>query len=676
MRVRLDSFALDQRRMGPALLAVTLTLTLTLALALAVLVAPTAPSAAAAPMSPFQAGPADDLWAVPAAPATLVITTTGGAPVVSKDDYVSGAAQLDGLSYPLQIKGRGNSTWGWAKKPYKLKLDQPAGLLGMPSQREWVLLANFADRSNLRNHLALQLARRTRLNWSPDTRFVDVILNGAPQGLYLLVDQVEQGTDRVELPKDSYLLEIDERFRSSHEPGFRSRRGTPVSFKDPDELERAQVREVKQGVRAFERALYGRAFADPKTGYRAYVDVDTFIDWYLVEELFRNQDSNFYSSTYVTWTPGRRFAMGPAWDFDLSAGTKWNAETAPQGWHTRNGRHWIARMLEDPAFSAQVKERWADLVPLVEDMVAQASIAEEVIAGSAATDWAQWRLAFDPVAGSRHADTFDSEVAFLRNWLEERTTWMSEPEVIFDLPSSRVREHRRVVRVPVRVLAADRPVSVDYAWQGGTATRGKDFTMTDGTLRFAPGETVKSFPVRIRADRRPEPTEDINLVLGNPDGARLGSPERLLLEIGQSDQRPDVQIRADRGPWRGRGLHARPAPDQTVRSAVRPGTSRSFQVRVRNAGGGTGHYRVHASGVGPGATVRYYSGRTDVTRRVRSRRGWPVQVDQASSRGLRAVLTAGAEAKSGSIREFQVSTLWRGDVRMVDAVRARVRISS
>ncbi len=116
---------------------------------------------------------------------------------------------LDGVNHIMEIRGRGNSTWTWPKKPYKIKLANDVALLGTEPRDEWVLLANYADRTALRTYLAMGLASSTGLAWTPRTRFVDVVLNGVPQGLYLLTDQVEQGTERVDLPDDSYLLEVN-----------------------------------------------------------------------------------------------------------------------------------------------------------------------------------------------------------------------------------------------------------------------------------------------------------------------------------------------------------------------------------------------------------------------------------------------------------------------------------
>ncbi len=177
---------------------------------------------------------------VPAAPAPLYISTEGGAPITSRDDYVNGSMLLDGVTRTIEIRGRGNSTWTWPKKPYKIKLAEDAALLGTEPRDEWVLLANYADRTALRTYLAMSLGAQTGLAFTPRTRFVDVVLNGTPIGLYVLTDQIEQGTERVDLPDKSFLLEVNRRFRDQGERGFWSDHRIPVSFKDPDEPNRVQ----------------------------------------------------------------------------------------------------------------------------------------------------------------------------------------------------------------------------------------------------------------------------------------------------------------------------------------------------------------------------------------------------------------------------------------------------
>ncbi len=637
------------------------------------------PLLATAPSTATENRAADPLptWAVPPAPVPLAINTVGAAPIVSKDDYVDASMLLDGVTYAMEIRGRGNSTWGWPKKPYKIKLGSAAGLLGLPAHEEWVLLANYGDRSALRNHLALRLADMTRLAWSPSTRYVDVVLNGVSQGLYLLTDQVEQGAARVALPEGGYLLEIDRRFRASGEKGFWSEHGVPVSLKDPDELSVEQRREVKHAVRDFEDVLYGEGFADPLTGYAAHINVDSVVDWYLVEELFRNQDSNFYSSVNVTFTPGVGFAMGPVWDFDLSAGTKWRVSTGPEGWHTRRGRHWVARMFDDPAFAARVKARWAELRPTVDDLIRQVDASADVIRPSALANWPLWPTVVEELLGSVHADSFDGEVAFLRGWLAARVEWMSRAEVVFDRPSWTAREGAKVVDVPVRILGDhERPVSVHYARRSGSATPGSDFTMTDGTLVFGPGETVKTFPVTILGDRRPEAAETIRLGLRTAAGSpRLGNPARIELTIGASDQQPDALIRAA-GTTRfvGDDVHNRTGRRQTLTAAGQVGRFQSFEVRVTNDGTVRSTFTVTGSRSRPAAKVRYFVGALDISRAMRAPEGWTVSLGPHQHAVVRVAVKVRRDAGAPRGTAW-VKAVWRGDRRRADLVRAIVPVT-
>ena len=143
------------------------------------------PSRATAPAA---SPPADVGWP-PAPPSQLVIDTVGQP--IDRDDYVEGTVTLDGVTRATEVRGRGNSTWTWPKKPYKLKLAEDAALVGTREYDEWVLLAGYADRSALRTAAAFAVASQTRLGWTPQFRFVEVVLNGQPQGLYMLSEQVE-----------------------------------------------------------------------------------------------------------------------------------------------------------------------------------------------------------------------------------------------------------------------------------------------------------------------------------------------------------------------------------------------------------------------------------------------------------------------------------------------------
>ncbi len=497
--------------------------TLGASLALAVSSALLAPVTSGAAVEPDPAAAAAVGWP-PAAPTQLVIDTLGVP--VGREDYVAGTVTLDGVTRTTEVRGRGNSSWSWAKKPYKLKLEDDAALVGDIEHDEWVLLANYADRSGLRTAAAFAIAAQSRLAWTPTFRFVDVVLNGQSQGLYMLTEQVEEGDGRVDLPDDGYLLEFNKRFLRDGEPGFRTKRGSSIAFKDPDEVTKRQRRQVRHAVSRFERVLYGRDFDDPKTGYRAYIDVRRLIDWYLVEELFANQDSNFQSSVNFSWVPGKRFVFGPVWDFDLSGGTKWKGSTSAEEWYTRTGRHWISRMLQDPSFSRRVKKRWQALRPAVDQVIAQLPQASASLTPSAEADWQQWHADDTDLEWTRHARNRTSEVSFLADWLSRRAHWLSRNEVRVGDLRTHTPERERTVWVPVD-LHDPQATAVDVTWSvtGETAEAGVDFVAEEGRFTFAPGEVRHYVPVRILDDDVTEGRELVTVLLRNASSnVVIGSP--------------------------------------------------------------------------------------------------------------------------------------------------------
>lgn len=618
-------------------------------------------------------------WVVPDPPERLEISTAGGAPIVSKDDYLDATMRLDGVTHTLQIKGRGNSTWTWPKKPYRLKLTTAASLLGMPVERDWVLLANFADRSALRTQLALQLGAQTRLPWTARTRYVDVVLNGSPAGLYLLTEQVEQSPARVNLPPDGYLLEVDYRYETKGDPGFRTARGLPIAYKDPDELTAEQQQQVQQAVNDFETVLYGPDFADPVKGYAAYVDIDSFVDWYLVEELFKNEDAAFRTSVHFTWSPGGEIAMSPLWDFDLSAGTLWRKATPPEGWHIRLGDHWLARMVQDPAFAERVRARWAALRPTVDDMVDQIAPAADVIAPAALADWELWHTSTTQVAGSIHADSFRGEVAFLERWLAARVAWLSSNKVGFGNVPRLVGENSAVLHLPVSIGGnAVTPATVRYAPAGGTATAGSDFWLTPGVLTFGPGETIKTIPVRIRRDTKAESAETIQIALSSPSaGTVLGARATSTVTIKASDQRPDAVIRDGSGRFVGDDVYNRNGEGQTARKPVRRGATHSFVTRIYNDGTRRNTFTLRGSVPVAGSRVRYLVGTTDVTRAMRSSAGWPLRLAPDRHRRVTVRVKVLRSAEDGSRKRAVLSSSWAGtgDGTRSDLVKAVVRVT-
>ena len=365
-----------------------------------------------------------------------IIFLTTEEPVVSKDDYVTGTFRLDGgRNYDsvdqmdMKIRGRGNSTWALhPKKPYQMKLESKRDLFGMLEDKKWLFLAEYSDKTLLRNHLAFELGRRTSLRWTPSGHFAEVFVNGEHDGFYHISEKVEDGSNRVDIGDTGFLLEIDQPSRlDPDDVSFRTDtyliniKEPGLAYSDPE------FNQVRTHINQFESILFGDNFADPVAGYRAYADVDSFIDWFLVNEIAKNVDAQWYSSIFFHWIPGEKIRMGPIWDFDLGFGNVDYADaTFPEGWWVR-WNSWIARMLEDPYFAARVKERYALMDSQRPEIKAAIYAWAEQLNLSQAENDSIWQTLGNYVWPNPVVyDTYEEEVEHLVTWLDTRMDWLAE----------------------------------------------------------------------------------------------------------------------------------------------------------------------------------------------------------------------------------------------------------
>jgi hypothetical protein len=219
-------------------------------------------------------------------------------------------------------------------------------------------------------------------------------------------------------------------------------------------------------------------------------------------------------------------------------------------------------------------------------------------------------------------------------------------------------------------------VSVRYRASSATATAGKDFRGVGGVLRFAAGETRKSFYVSVLGDSAREPAESVLLTLTpRGTGAILGTPRTAGLVIAASDQRADALISTNAlSGFIGNNIISNGAR-QTRTLTARRAAIRTFYVQVQNDGNATNKFALRGTGVGPGARVRYFlGGSIDVTRAMRSKAGWRITMDEGSFTELTARVTVLRRAGVGSSHTAAVSATWRGDVTRTDLVRGVVKV--
>lgn len=373
----------------------------------------------------------------------IYVNTVDEAPIESKDDYVSGRVSVitaDGsidLEAETQIRGRGNSTWGMPKKPYRLRLRTGASVFGYPTDRDWVLLANYSDKTLARTTLAFTLGEEFGLAYNNRTQPVDLVINGVYQGSYLFGEHVKVAPGRVnvtELSEDDedesvitggYFLEIDARLDEDF--WFFTPRGVPITIKSPGDITTAQLDYISSYVSEMEDVLFSASFSDTENGYQKFIDSESFIRWFWVNEVFKNHDAKSFSSIFLYKERDEKLKMGPLWDFDLSAGNinYANAED-PTGWWVKTGP-WFARLFEDPAFRNAAETFWNTHRDEVKDILLTWLDEHAALIGrSQDQNFRKWPILDTYVwPNAVVTGSYEGEINYLKEWLTTRIDWIN-----------------------------------------------------------------------------------------------------------------------------------------------------------------------------------------------------------------------------------------------------------
>ena len=306
----------------------------------------------------------------------VYINTKDNVAITSKDDWykktsikiIKEDGTIDYSDNSLQIKGRGNSTWTYPKKPYALKLNSKHEILGMPQHKRWVLLANWMDRTLLRNDVTFQIAKQTCMSWTPRGKFVEVVLNGVHIGNYYLCEQIKIDANRVNVAEmttidiagdevtGGYLMELDVYYDEVNK--FKSAtKNLPYMFKEPDEetLQQEQLTYFQDYINEMEAKMYADDWLTTRD-YATYMDLNTFVDWWFVYELAKNGEPNHPKSCYMHKDRLGVLKAGPVWDFD------WGIYTPGTTFSIDNAIYY-GRLFQDPVFKSLVKTRWTALKP-------------------------------------------------------------------------------------------------------------------------------------------------------------------------------------------------------------------------------------------------------------------------------------------------------------------------
>ena len=369
------------------------------------------------------------------------INTIDNQNVDSKETYLKAGLRIHEyknntfkiISDSTEIKGRGNSTWEFPKKPFRLKFFKTQSIEGIPSSRHWALLANFEDKSLTRTTLASDLGTYLGIKYVPRSIPVELVLNGEHLGSYQLIEVVKIDPNRINITtvntKDNIttggaIFEINRRFDEQY--NFYTNNGVPISIKEPDDLNAKTPAIAAQHLNYLtgllnkaEDALYSVNFTDTSIGYTKFFNVASVVDWYLTVEILKNFDIGDYSVfKYIDTKNNNKITYGPIWDFDLSSGNR----EGPIGFKAKVENAWLRRFFEDPNFEKLVKEKWLEKrAAVLSSMTFSINQNSRKIMSSALADQLIWEFA------TRANDkSFKDDIWFLKNWLKERIEWLDQ----------------------------------------------------------------------------------------------------------------------------------------------------------------------------------------------------------------------------------------------------------
>lgn len=390
-------------------------------------------------------------------PTVIINTVNAEEPYDKEHDIVSNIIIIsENGTNVLEASGesrlRGNNSMTHPKKPYRIKFDKKQQPLDAPAKaKKWTLINNYGDKTLMRNMIAFEVARNVGMEYVPYSRPVDVILNGEYKGCYQLSDQIEVGDGRVPVTEmeetdisgdeltGGYLIEVDA-YASGEISWFQSSRGIPVTIKSPDDdkITPEQTNYIKSYFNKLENAAYSVRYDSPTTGYRTMLDINSFLQHFIVGEVSGNTDT--YWSTYMYKKRNDpKFYVGPVWDFDLAFEN--DNRTYPINNKTCYIYQWVNSssagtmdvlveriVVNDTRTAGDLLAMWSatranglsgeSLCGFVDKW------AEEMDA-SQRLNFMRWDILNTKVHENPQASgSYEGEVAWVKNYLRERIAWM------------------------------------------------------------------------------------------------------------------------------------------------------------------------------------------------------------------------------------------------------------
>lgn len=415
----------------------------------------------------------------------VVITTPGGEEIPDEPKIIAdmkiisnGNSMRNNVGDPgnvysgiVAIETKGQYSGILPQKPFLFETRDASGnnlnvpILGMPEENDWVLTANYNDKSFLRNFLSFEIFRKMG-HYAPRTVYCEVVVNGEYLGIYLIGEKIKQDRNRVNISKlkpdenvgdvlsGGYIFANDyydntNSWRSNFSPVNKPGGEVYFVYIDPKPAELTQIQKtyLKDFVDSFEQTLYSSSFKDPVSGYRAYLDVNSFVDYFILEELSRNVDG-YKKSRYFYKdrdSKGGKINSGPPWDFDWAykdvlEGCIHTDPTDGSGWAYRINEcdvspvppSWEVRLLEDENFANRIHDRYFQLRKTYLSETYLHHVIDSVaylLDEAQQRHYEKWPILGINVGTEESGEqplTYAGEIEKFKNWIHRRLTWLDE----------------------------------------------------------------------------------------------------------------------------------------------------------------------------------------------------------------------------------------------------------
>ena len=362
----------------------------------------------------------------------IVIETEDFAGVRDRETEIPSHLQIYGEKapesevYELTVRGRGNSSFKMPKYGMKLEFTDKVSLLGMPKNRDWALVANFGDKTHLRNYMMTRLSEWLGAKYTPRMQFVEVYLNRNYMGLYLLSETIKVGKNRVNIDENdtTFLLEKEDS-KKFDPPYVLTDNQYYYHIKSPKNPSPETEKLLKNHLNAFENFMEDY-YLHRANEIKNWLDVDDFLLFYWVQEYSKNEDGNYARSVFMTWKKGEPIHFGPLWDFDLAFGNASREQNQnPEDWYIRKYRlnYYI---MQNSVVKEAALDYWNNHRKTFKALIDSIPVYRAIIEKAIDNEYRRW-----PVIGNTENwalkdpyDSYDEAVKVMTEWMKKRYQWI------------------------------------------------------------------------------------------------------------------------------------------------------------------------------------------------------------------------------------------------------------